>query len=191
MREIWYTQVVIWRNGLGFPIFDRNLILNLSLNCFYLARCQIVTVKSFQTTLHKKLRFFIKDFCSNCDRFNSFLRIWSHLLKKSLMKNIIFCAVPIFPFSSPCNGLTIAITIQWFCRIGKEKGKIQLLLKTRERKIKILKQCTTKTSNKLVLFGFFLFRKNSPVLHRKQSRTLDLKMKSYCYRMKFWAQICS
>ena len=23
----------------------------------------------------------------------SFLRIWSHLLKKSLMKNVIFCAV--------------------------------------------------------------------------------------------------
>ena len=28
-----------------------------------------------------------------CDQIRSFLRIWSHLLKKSLMENFIFCAV--------------------------------------------------------------------------------------------------
>ena len=36
--------------------------------------------------LAQKLKFPIKDFFS-------FLRIWSHLLKKSLMENFIFCAV--------------------------------------------------------------------------------------------------
>ena len=35
--------------------------------------------------------FFIKDFFSKCDQIRSFLRIWSCLLKKSLMEN--FCAV--------------------------------------------------------------------------------------------------
>ena len=32
----------------------------------------------------------MKDFFSKCDQICSFLRIWSHLLKKSLMENFIF-----------------------------------------------------------------------------------------------------
>ena len=40
----------------------------------------------------QKRKFSIKDFFSKCDQIRSFLRIWSHLLKKSLMKNFIFCA---------------------------------------------------------------------------------------------------
>ena len=39
------------------------------------------------------MKFSIKDFFSKCDHIRSFLLIWSHLLKKSLMKNFIFCAV--------------------------------------------------------------------------------------------------
>ena len=39
------------------------------------------------------IKFFIKDFFSKCDQIRSFLRIWSHLLKKSLAENFIFCAV--------------------------------------------------------------------------------------------------
>ena len=40
------------------------------------------------------MKFSIKDFFSKCDLFSkSFLRIWSHLLKKSLKENFIFCAV--------------------------------------------------------------------------------------------------
>ena len=39
------------------------------------------------------MKFFIKDFFSKCDQIRSFLRIWSHLLKKYLMENFIFCAV--------------------------------------------------------------------------------------------------
>ena len=35
----------------------------------------------------------IKDFFNKCDQIRRKLRIWSHLLKKSLMKNFIFCAV--------------------------------------------------------------------------------------------------
>ena len=40
-----------------------------------------------------KMAFSIKDFFSKCDQIRSFLRIWSHLLNKSLMENFIFCAV--------------------------------------------------------------------------------------------------
>ena len=39
------------------------------------------------------MKFFIKDFFSKCDQIRSFLRIWSHLLKKFLMENLIFCAM--------------------------------------------------------------------------------------------------
>ena len=39
------------------------------------------------------MKFSIKDFFSKCDQIRRGLRIWSHLLKKSLMKNLIFCAV--------------------------------------------------------------------------------------------------
>ena len=38
------------------------------------------------------MKISIKDFLRKCDQFCSFLRIWSHLLKKSLMGNFIFCA---------------------------------------------------------------------------------------------------
>ena len=36
------------------------------------------------------MKFSIKDFFSKCDQIRSFLRIWSHLLKKSFMENFIF-----------------------------------------------------------------------------------------------------
>ena len=38
----------------------------------------------------QKMNFSIKDFFSKCDQIGSFLRIWSHLLKKSLMEKFIF-----------------------------------------------------------------------------------------------------
>ena len=41
----------------------------------------------------QKNKFCIKDFFSKCNQICSFLRIWSDLLKKSLMDNFIFCAV--------------------------------------------------------------------------------------------------
>ena len=41
----------------------------------------------------QKLKFSIKNFSSKCDQIRMKLRTWSHLLKKSLMENFIFCAV--------------------------------------------------------------------------------------------------
>ena len=40
-----------------------------------------------------RMKFSIKDFFSKYDQIHNFMRIWSHLLKKSLMENFIFCAV--------------------------------------------------------------------------------------------------
>ena len=41
----------------------------------------------------QKMNFTIKDFFSKCNQIRRKLRIWLHLLKKSLMENFIFCAV--------------------------------------------------------------------------------------------------
>ena len=39
------------------------------------------------------MKFFIKDFFSKYDQICSILWIWSHLLKKAFVENLIFCAV--------------------------------------------------------------------------------------------------
>ena len=65
------------------------------------------------------MKFSINDFSSKCDQIRSFLRIWSHLLEKSLMENFIFYAVH-------SNSLTLKYLIQViyldmkFCGILKE-----------------------------------------------------------------------
>ena len=41
----------------------------------------------------QKMKFSIKGFFSKCDQIHRKLRIWSYLLKKSLMEKFIFCAV--------------------------------------------------------------------------------------------------
>ena len=41
----------------------------------------------------QKMKFSIKDFFSKCGQIRKKLRIWSHLLTKSLIENFIFCAV--------------------------------------------------------------------------------------------------
>ena len=39
------------------------------------------------TSPAQKIKFSIKDFSSKCDQIRRNLRIWSHLLKKSLIEN--------------------------------------------------------------------------------------------------------
>ena len=46
----------------------------------------------------QKMKFSVKDFFSKCDQIRRKLQIWSHLLKKSLLKNFIFCAVVFIRF---------------------------------------------------------------------------------------------
>ena len=44
----------------------------------------------------QKMKFSINDLFSKCDQNRRKLSIWSHVLKKSLMENFIFCAAPVF-----------------------------------------------------------------------------------------------
>ena len=54
--------------------------------------CKIASLFLFFRTA-EKMKFSIKDFFSKCDQIRRKLRIWSHLLKKSLMENFIICVV--------------------------------------------------------------------------------------------------
>ena len=75
-------------------------------------------------TLHKKMKFEIKDFLSKWDQIHSFLRIWSYLLKKPLMENFIFCAVHLalhFPWNKLNGALertlsryNLVVEMNWF-----------------------------------------------------------------------------
>ena len=46
-----------------------------------------------KTSTAQKMKFSMKDFFSKCGQIHWKLRIWSHLQKKSLMEDFIFCAV--------------------------------------------------------------------------------------------------
>ena len=48
------------------------------------------------TVTSQKMKFSIEYFFSKCDPIRRKLRIWPHVLKKSLMENFIFCAVSFY-----------------------------------------------------------------------------------------------
>ena len=59
----------------------------------------------------QEMKFPIKDFFSKCDQIRSFLQIWSHLLKKSLMENFHFlCSAR---FSILLETSQLIYTAQW------------------------------------------------------------------------------
>ena len=47
------------------------------------------------------MKFSIKDFFNECDQIRSFLRIWSYLLKKSLMENYLPYLLKFLPTPVP------------------------------------------------------------------------------------------
>ena len=51
----------------------------------------------------QKMKFSIEKFFSKCVQIHRKIRIWPHLLKKSLMENFIFCAVNLPYFAIPSN----------------------------------------------------------------------------------------
>ena len=68
--------------------------LELRYSSEYLAILVVLqSIKKQIKSTAQKMKFPIKYFCSKCDQIRSFQRIWSHLMKKSLMENFIFCTV--------------------------------------------------------------------------------------------------
>ena len=89
------AQVLVVRPKL----FSLHLIQNS-----YFATCLTFSISNTA----QKMKFSIKDLFSKCDQIRRKLRIWSYLLKKSLMGNFIFCALQVTwhcrnVFESPCS----------------------------------------------------------------------------------------
>ena len=67
-------------------------------------------------------KFSIKDFFSKCDQIRLFLRMWSHLLKKSFMENFVFCAATDMQFFKPKTWLVCRVNTRSYLVI---KNKFQ------------------------------------------------------------------
>ena len=76
---------------LQFPVFFKHTVLLVLLK-MNLLNTRYLTNYYFISNTKNKM-FSIEGFFSKCEQIRSFLRIWSHLLKKSLMENLISCAV--------------------------------------------------------------------------------------------------
>ena len=77
-----------------FNEYDRTFSWNdLTSFIHYTTQQMTFSVKDLTSVTAQKIKFSFKDFFSKCDQIRRKLRIWSHLLKKSLMENIIFCAM--------------------------------------------------------------------------------------------------
>ena len=71
------------------------------------------------------MKFSIKDFFSKCDQIRSFLWIRSHLLKKSVMENFIFCAKlqPAIPWKTLIKSAYVKIDaylLQFLCHMTSD-----------------------------------------------------------------------
>ena len=110
------------------------------------------------------MKFFIRDFFSKCAQISRKLRIWSHLLKKSLMENSIFCAVR----------KTLEIN-QFFNLTKKSKLKSKLKLLTanrRQRNNKSFNLLILKKTGKINFWNMFFFN-NCAIERRANANTYN------------------
>ena len=89
------------------------------------------------------MKFSINDFFSKCDQIRSFLRIWLHLLKKSLMENFIFCAVAL-PYRIQSTDLHYKsvenIGLKWFNSFSVNLCKSRMASEICEHKVLVWKK---------------------------------------------------
>ena len=85
-----YEWLSVLNNRLKILVFFLNILGIFQMSSF---NPLMPDSKKDHTHTAQKMKFFIKGFFSKCDQIRRKLRIWSHLLKKSLMENFIFFAV--------------------------------------------------------------------------------------------------
>ena len=115
------------------------------------------------------MKFSIKDLFSKCDQIRRKLRIWSHLLKKSLWENFIFCVVPqlkeyaqvlvIFIKKTcgrahACNQVTTTIQILGISRLTNKTVKTLLPLNI----ISFMCKKRSKSARKYLQTGYTTYR---------------------------------
>ena len=91
MTEISYRNQYTNLLFTGFCMIGASAIKELN------SQQQFINLQSFIVffSTAQKMKFFIKNLFSKCDQIRQKLRIWSHLLKKSLIENLFFCTVDI------------------------------------------------------------------------------------------------
>ena len=67
-----------------------NVTAYVSRDCESIKRASTAQSNNVFVFTAQKMKFLIQNFFSKCDQIRCFLRIWSYLLKKSLMENFIF-----------------------------------------------------------------------------------------------------
>ena len=79
----------------------------------------------------QKIKFSIKNLFSKCNQIRSFLGIWSHLLKKSLMESFVFCvmwyfwyAVAQYPVLTKIQNIDYSEVVTQWCSVKKVFLKI-------------------------------------------------------------------
>ena len=79
------------------------------------------------------MKFLIEGFFSKCDKIRGKLRIWPHLLKKSLIEKFISCTVNNMGFrkvAPDCNRLmSLSIPLESLFRVFWEVKKVSIALK--------------------------------------------------------------
>ena len=79
-------------DNIGFSVVSITWCSNANFKCHHKFVNEIQNSTWIINTAQKR-KFSITEFFSKCDQICRKLRIWAHLLKKSLMKNFNFCAV--------------------------------------------------------------------------------------------------
>ena len=112
-------------------------------------------------SLYEKMKFSNKDFFRKCYQIRGKLRIWTHLLKKSLMENFIFCAVSVFD--------SVTVIVAWFPFVwlffSYPESRTLILKKLEKPKRHVMRNHSSPRSElylrnrliKLVLFQLLLF----------------------------------
>ena len=92
--------------------------------------CKPLLLPSGPTThpTAQKMKFSIKDFFGKCDQIRRKLRIWSHLLKNSLMENFIFCVVAWIYKKCYVKGKIYQLTIFLLCFFATVKADVAVVM---------------------------------------------------------------
>ena len=87
----WHRARNLWKS-----VNDEELLWKcFIINDYQGSKCISGLMPSTLLTLYKENKFSIKNFFGKCDQICSFLRNTSHLLKESIKKNFLFCAMSV------------------------------------------------------------------------------------------------
>ena len=78
----WLSCIISSKMKIFYNFKHRNSVSNMGLVGYNKRFSDLAVGAPALHQLHKKMKFSIIDFSTKCDQIRSFLRIWSHLLKK-------------------------------------------------------------------------------------------------------------